>query len=382
MAYRVEEPDLPPQDLAPPTVLLEGLTLGQHLRVTVRALDAAGNASAPLYAEVAPAPKDAVPDGDVSADFCAANQFLVKGQAIPCALFSVVTGRVLSSEGAGIPSLRVSVLGHEEFGAAFTRADGVFALAVPAGAWTLDIRAAAFMPAQRWVTAQPGDYSPLENDIAVLRRDEAMTKVSVAAGGFHRATARKDKDGERQVALFIPPGNAAALHFADGGTVATDTVSLRVTEATVGELGPEAMPASLPAATAYTFAADFSADEAVAAGADGVRFTRPVAFYVDNFLEFPIGTPVPQGTYDSRAGKWEAQAASVVVKVLAGGQLDSDGDGAADTAAALLPGEAEVLAREFSPGTVLWRGTTTHFSAVDCNGNWVCVGTCGGGGGG
>ena len=295
VAYRLEVPDAPPQDVTATTQTLENLSPGQHLRVAVRAVDTAGQTSAPLYAEVAPVPKEVVPDGDLSADFCAANQFLVKGQAIPCATFSVLTGRVLSSEGAGVPALRVSLLGHGEFGAALTRVDGTFALAVPAGAWTLDIRAAAFLPAQRWVTAQAGDYTPLENAVAVLRRDEAMTKLETSAGGFHRSTPRKDKDGSRQVALYLPPGTSASLYFADGGTQPTDTVSLRVTEATVGNLGPEAMPASLPAASAYTFMADFSADEAVAAGADGVRFALAGRLLRRQLPAIPGGHPGAPG---------------------------------------------------------------------------------------
>jgi hypothetical protein len=249
VAYRLEVPDAPPQDVTGTTQTLDGLTPGQHLRVSVRAVDTAGQTSEPLYVEVAPVPKEVVPSGDISADFCAANQFLVKGQAISCATFSVLTGRVLSSEGAGIPALRVSLLGHAEFGATLTRVDGTFALAVPAGAWTLDIRAAAFLPAQRWVTAQAGDYTPLENAVAVLRRDEAMTALSTSAGGFHRSTPRKDKDGTRQVALYLPPGTSASLYFADAGTQPTDTVSLRVTEATVGNLAPRpCRPASPPPA--------------------------------------------------------------------------------------------------------------------------------------
>ena len=42
----------------------------------------------------------------------------------------------------------------------------------------------------------------------------------------------------------------------------------------------------------------FSADEAIAAGATSVVFNQPVIQYAENFLNFPVGTPVPTGVYD------------------------------------------------------------------------------------
>jgi hypothetical protein len=71
----------------------------------------------PLRAEVAPAPKVLAPEGDISTDFCGANAFLKQGTAeIPCPLFSVVLGHVRTRDGIGVPGLRVSVLGHPEWG--------------------------------------------------------------------------------------------------------------------------------------------------------------------------------------------------------------------------------------------------------------------------
>ena len=67
------------------------------------------------------------------------------------------------------------------------------------------------------------------------------------------------------------------------------------------------MPASLPESSAYTFAAEFSVDEARALGATGVRFSQPVATWVDNFLDAPLCT-VPRcrraGMTHNRHGGW------------------------------------------------------------------------------
>ena len=47
----------------------------------------------------------------------------------------------------------------------------------------------------------------------------------------------------------------------------------------------------------YTYAVELSADEAVAVavGATRVDLSEPAAFYVENFLGFPVGEPVPAG---------------------------------------------------------------------------------------
>jgi hypothetical protein len=88
----------------------------------------------------------------------------------------------------------------------------------------------------------------------------------------------------------------------DGGRQPLTRLSVRATHYTVGENGPEAMPAALPPQSGYTFAVELSVDEALAAGATGVRFSRPVPFYVENFLNFPAGGVVPPGYYDRGNG--------------------------------------------------------------------------------
>ena len=111
------------------------------------------------------------------------------------------------------------------------------------------------------------------------------------------------------------------------------------TEYTVGENGPQAMPAQLPAASAYTYAVDLSVDEAIAAGAEQVTFSKPIPVYVENFLDFPVGIPVPLGYYDRQLGQWIAEDSGLVIKVLSiiGGSasLDIDGDDSPDNASSI-----------------------------------------------
>ena len=100
------------------------------------------------------------------------------------------------------------------------------------------------------------------------------------------------------------------------------------------------MPASLPANTAYTYAFEVNADEAVAAGAPEIEFSEPLIFYTDNFLNFPAGTAVPLGSYDREAGAWMSHDNGIVVAIVGEANglaaLDLTGDGVAEGTAPLL----------------------------------------------
>ena len=63
------------------------------------------------------------------------------------------------------------------------------------------------------------------------------------------------------------------------------------------------MPGELPPSSGYTYALELSVDEADLAGATSVRFNQAIPFYVENFLRFPVGSPVPSGYYDRERGK-------------------------------------------------------------------------------
>jgi hypothetical protein len=113
-----------------------------------------------------------------------------------------------------------------------------------------------------------------------------------------------DTDGTRQATLMIAQGTGAQIVLANGVTQTLTTLHIRTTEYSVGANGPKAMPAQLPPQSGYTYAVELSADEAIAAGATEVRFSQPLYFYVDNFLNFPVGGIVPAGYYDQKRGQW------------------------------------------------------------------------------
>jgi hypothetical protein len=47
-----------------------------------------------------------------------------------------------------------------------------------------------------------------------------------------------------------------------------------------------------------------------------VQFNQPVFFYVENFLNLPIGETVPVGAYDNTRGTWQATPNGRVLKLL------------------------------------------------------------------
>ncbi|MFP2958419.1 RHS repeat-associated core domain-containing protein [Myxococcus sp. 1LA] len=185
-----------------------------------------------------------------------------------------------------------------------------------------------------------------------------------------------DADGTRQATVLFPPGTQASLVIPGVGTRELDSLSVRATEYTVGASGPAAMPGSLPSATGYTYAVELGADEAIEAGASSIEFSQPVAFYVDNFLGFPVGDAVPVGAYNRFSGRWVAENNGRIIAIVgeqAGlAQVDINGDGVADSNTALqalgiTAQEREQLAALYDTGKSLWRVALTHFTPWDCN---------------
>ena len=162
----------------------------------------------------------------------------------------------------------------------------------------------------------------------------------------------------------------------DGSTQPLTSLTVRATEYTVGPNGPAAMPAPLPPTSAYTYATELSVDEAVAAGATTVTFTKPVAVYVENFIGFPVGGSVPLASYDRLKAVWMPEPNGRVIKILSTAgdvaSLDINGSGTAaspDSLSALGVTDAELtkLATLYQAGQSLWRYELDHFSPHDAN---------------
>ena len=368
-----------------------GLQLGEGHVFKVEAGDASDNwTSNGPEADVAgapPTPKAPPLDLTVATNVCEATRFLYTGPdaiqqgvtpgSLRCKFVALMRGRVSSTTGEGLGGVRVAIQGHPEWGFTFTQGDGQFDFVVEQGQHTVDLRRSGHFPAQRIARLRAGQWghSP---PVTLLKRDQQVSELSPMKGGLHTSTPQSDKDGTRNTWLYFPPGTQTSLRFADGGTQAISTVHVRATEYTVGPRGEDSMPATLPPTSAYGFAAEFSVDEAVAAGAEGVDFNQPVTFFVDNFRELKTGSVVPLGHYDRRKARWIADEDARVVGLVSvtdgKADFDSDGDGKLDILKGATDAERVEAAKAFKVGATLWRGTVRHFSPFDCNWNAKCDG--------
>lgn len=354
---------------------------GQHT-ITVIARDHAGNQRTESITTVVERHVVAEPSDQYDRLFEGDSpiQTGVVGGAIRPRDISVLRGKVRSRDtGDPLSGVRVSVVDHPEFGETQTQADGEFYLAVNAGQYRVQFEKDGYIDVERKFTAYPRDYA-FGEDVAMVQRDSKITQVTFGDGAtdaqVHQASTVTDGDGTRAIALIFQPGTEATMRLPDGSSQPLSAGTVRATEFTVGELGEAAMPAELPPTVAYTFAADLSIDEAEAAGARRVDFSVPVAGYLENFLEIPVGKVVPSGTYDRELGAWVADPNGRVVKVVAenGGvaELDIDGSGQAASQAELdalgvTQAELRRVAELYDPGDELWRVPVAHFSWPDWN---------------
>lgn len=292
---------------------------------------------------------------------------------------ALIRGTVLTSDNTPLSGVTITVLNHPELGQTLSRADGQFDMVVNGGGGLLfTYTKTGYLPAQRQLDV-PWQETTTLPEVLLLTRDPQVTRIDLTAAvpmQVARGRVVTDEDGSRQATLFFPQGTQAQMVLADGTLQPLTTFHVRSTEYTVGANGPQAMPAPLPPTSGYTYAVDVSVDEAVAVGGKQVIFSQPVLMYVENFLSFPIGGAVPVGYYHPELGAWIPENNGRVIKILSLtsglADLDTNGDGASDTAAILsaagiTPAEQQQLATLYAPGQSLWRVATTHFSTFDFN---------------
>ncbi|HEY2093365.1 MAG TPA: IPT/TIG domain-containing protein [Thermoanaerobaculia bacterium] len=281
---------------------------------------------------------------------------------------AVVSGRVLDVAGAPLSGVIVTTGQHPEFGQTVTRADGRYDFVWNGGGpLHLNFTKAGYISSDRMVTTRWNQQKPVD-DVVLLAYDGAVTTITAGASAIQVAQGSQDtdSDGTRRATIIFPASTTATLTNADGTTTPASTLHVRATEFTVGPNGPKAMPALLPPNSGYTYCVELSVDEA-----PGVTFSHPLPVYIDNFINFPVGTPVPLGYFDSRQQKWLPLANGVVIKILtvANGTatIDSDGDGVADNIPNLSADELAQLATLYTAGQTLWRIKVDHFTPFDCN---------------
>lgn len=284
-------------------------------------------------------------DQTVATTLAAATEFLYTGDnpiqtgvaegTIEPVRVAVLRGKVLTRTGESLSGVTITVLNHPEYGRTLSRDDGMLDLAVNGGGYlTVNYQKDGYLTAQRQVDVPWQDYVWLP-DVVLIPVDAKVTAIDFSEPiQVAQGSPVTDEDGTRQATLLCPEGTQAEMVMPDGSTQPLSTLSVRATEYTIGENGPKAMPAELPPTSGYTYCVEVTADEALAVGATHVRFDKPLYFYVEDFIGFPVGGAVPSGYYDRQKGQWIASENGRVIKILSitGGlaDLDTNGDEAAD----------------------------------------------------
>jgi RHS repeat-associated protein len=292
---------------------------------------------------------------------------------------AVLRGRVLDKNDSPLSMVKVTVLNHPEFGQTLSRADGRFDMAVNGGGLlTVNYEKVGFLPVQRCENVPWQDYSGVP-DVILMSYDPAVAFIDLTSTTpiqVAQSTPSTDSSGTRRTTFMFKQGTTATMKLPGGAMQGLDNLHVRATEFTVGTNGPNAMPGELPALSAYTFAAAFTVDEAVAANAVETTFNQPVVQYNENFLNFPVGTNVPSGVYDKESGIWMPSANGRIVKILSitgdVANLDVNGNGQPATdleyaALGINVPERQQLAALYAVNQSLWRVPIIHFSAWDFN---------------
>lgn len=296
---------------------------------------------------------------------------------------SLVQGVVLGPDDQPLPNARIAVDGHPEYGWTLSRGDGRYDLVVNGGSpLVLELSAPEVMVAHRRWTPRWNQSVELAA-VKLIGVDPASTLIDFSDPiQTHVATEVADDDGVRQAVLMFRQGTVATMVMPDETTQVASELHVRATEFTVGQRGPASMPADLPPGTMYTYAVEFSADEVEDAGARTVRFEPPAVLYVDNFLDVPVGTVVPSGSYSRRDAAWHTEPNGRVIEILdvvGGDAVLAVAAGIAGnppapatpqelTALGITQAERQSLGAMYPIGTQLNRTPVLHFTEpLDCN---------------
>jgi len=229
----------------------------------------------------------------------------IEDGAIDDDIVSIITSKVFDDNGTPIKGVRITINNHKKFGFTYTRIDGEFDIAVNGdNYYDVSYKKEGFITVQRKAKPKSNDFEIL-NKIVMIPFSPKVTKIDlnkVSELSIAKGDIIEDSDGKREAVLMFQPQTKAKAVLSDGTEVELSNISVRATEFTVGENGLDRMPAELPRNTAYTYAIELSIDEAEEKGATTVKFDKPVFYYLDNFIGFPVGGIVPVGYYDREKG--------------------------------------------------------------------------------
>jgi len=167
-------------------------------------------------------------------------------------------------------------------------------------------------------------------DVVMIQLDPQVTVVDLTQPVLQVAAGSvvTDSDGSRQATVLVPPGTLATMDLPNGTTMPLSTLSIRLTSTRLATLA-RGDACTLPTTSAYTYAVEYSADEALAAGAKWCISASPYTTNLENFLgsrwSRRADRLLRQGSHS-----WVASRDGVVVKILSwlGGTAQLDVNGA------------------------------------------------------
>lgn len=156
-------------------------------------------------------------------------------------LRAVLRGRVCDRNSLPLAGVEITILNHPEYGPVLTTADGMFDVTVNGGGLlTVVYEKNGYLPVQRQVQVPWLDYSWLP-EVVLIPEDSQVTAIDLTSPlpmQVAQGSLVMDADGSRQATLMIPQGTEATIFHTNGTTGPVTTLTLRLTEYTVGESGP------------------------------------------------------------------------------------------------------------------------------------------------
>jgi RHS repeat-associated protein len=353
--------------------------------VHIRVLDRLGNTNGPFDKFVADIIAPTLDPTKITTPF-AATEFIHTGNypvqigvtegTVKEEQVASIHGVVKDINGQPISGVKVSIHNHQEYGYTLTRNSGQFDLVVNGGAHlTLSYEKQGYFPVHRLIETNWQQFAAAE-DVVMLQPDPAGSLIDLALMAPMQLAVGPDVTdaaGTRHATVMFPQGTTAEMEFNNGSRQALTSFTLRMTEYSKGDDIGFKLPATLPENVSNASTIEFSVDEALAAGATSVHFNQPVSIYVNNYLELPVGSAVPNANYNRQQAQWVGTNNGLIIKILSIvdgiAELDTDGSGIAADAATLIAlgitdAERQQLAVQYSAGDSLWRSVVNHFTPI------------------
>ncbi|MBE0367038.1 Lcl domain-containing protein [Pseudoalteromonas aurantia] len=287
----------------------------------------------------------------------------------PESMMAIYNGVITNNAGTPLAGATIAFAGSPEFGSVKSNAQGAYAIAGRAGSVSIEASMVGYLRVQTTLVGDNLSWNHVST-ISLQAIDQKATTITLSEHIAHRhqSTPVVDEFGERSTTLVFDNVTQVTVKNPNGSRRQLNKITVRATEFEK----PASMPGSLPVETAFTYCSEL--DIAGVADNETVEFDQPVAMYVDNFLNFPVGELVPVGYYDRVESKWKAAENGVVVKL-----LDSNNDGVIDGAdytgddvADDIDGDGETIdevagIENYEAGKTYWRGQMRHFTPYDFN---------------